>query len=156
MFAHRTPLLWLFLSLWHFIPGFMGSVHACTHFTDDLPKAQSCIFQFLSWFLDPMGNMNFWGGAGISIFQDDPAWGRSYIKIFQVYPVLFCPQPSRLQLSHLVSCVITADVDCSWLNPPSILCPPNSLGQEGNPLPSLPTRSHSGGARSAPLSSGWL
>lgn len=78
--------------------------------------------------------MNFWGAAGISIFQDDPACGRSYVKIFQVYPLVFCPQPSRLQLFHLVACVITADVECSWLNPPSsTLCPPSSLGQEGNP-----------------------
>lgn len=65
----------------------------------------------------------------------------------QVYPLVFCPQPSRLQLFHLVAHVITADVECSRLNPPSTLCPPNSLGQEGNPLPSPPARSHSGIAR---------
>lgn len=83
--------------------------------------------------------------------------------MFQVYPLVFCPQPSRLQLFHLVAHVITADVECPWLNPPSTLCPPNSLGQEGNPLPSPPSRSHSGVARSSPrsphagpLSSGWL
>jgi hypothetical protein len=64
-----------------------------------------------------MGNVNFKGGAGINIFQDGPAWGRNYIKIFQVYPPLFCPHPSRLQLSHLVSRVITAGVECSCPEP---------------------------------------
>lgn len=76
--------------------------------------------------------------------------------MFQVYPPLFYPPPSRLQLSHLVACVTTAGVECSWLNPPSTLRPPNSPGQEGNPLSSPPTRSHSGLSRSGPLSSGWL
>lgn len=131
------------------------TVCSCTQFTDGFPKAQSWILLFLASFPD---KHFFFEGEHAAIFSGvTPAWGKSSVWIFQVSPSVLCPQSSRLQLPHLVACGFTAEVECSWLNPPSTLCAPNAAWLTGNPLLSPPTRSHSGAAAcSGPLSSGWL
>lgn len=105
------------------------------------PRLRAGFFCFWPHFLT---RTFFFEGEHEAIFSGvTPAWGKSSVWIFQVSPSVLCPQSSRLQLPHLVACGFTAEVECSWLNPPSTLCAPNSAWLTGNPLPSPPTRSHS-------------
>lgn len=135
MLAHWTPLLWLCLSLWHFIPGFlplqdMGSVHACTHFTDNLPEARSCISQSLSWFFDPMGNVNFWGGCRHQYFPGWPSLGGgTTLRYFRC--TLHCFVATPACCSCPTWCPVSSQLmwNAPALTPPSTLCPPNKGGE---------------------------